>query len=94
MCKMEAKEADAIEHAQIAYPVDGGRCKVEAKEADSVERAKITYSGRRWSASKFVHKRFKLPKGQLLSNVPGYCDPVDGGQCKVEAKEADAVERA
>ena len=67
---------------------------MEAKWADSVERAKITYSGPRWSASKFVHKRFKLPKGQLLSNVPGYRDPVDGGRCKMEAKEADATGRA
>ena len=38
-----------------------------------------------------MHKRFKLPKGQLLSNVPGYRDPVDGGRRKVEAKEADAT---
>ena len=67
---------------------------MEAKEADSVELAKITYSGRRWSASKFVHNRFKLPKGQLLSTVRGYRDPVDGGRCKVEAKEADATGRA
>ena len=32
---MEAKEADAVERALIAYPADGGRC----KEEDSVERA-------------------------------------------------------
>ena len=36
---MEAKEADAVERAKIAYPADGGRCGVEAKEADAVERA-------------------------------------------------------
>ena len=67
---------------------------MEAEEADSFERAKITYSGRRWSASKFVHKRFKLPKRQLLSNVPGYRDPVDGGRCGVEANEEDATGHA
>ena len=37
---MEAKEADAVERAQIENPADGGRC----KEEDSVERTKITYS--------------------------------------------------
>ena len=36
---MEAKEADAVERAQIACPVNGGRCKVEDEEADAVERA-------------------------------------------------------
>ena len=41
-----------------------------------------------------MHKKFKFPKGQFLANVPGYRDPVDGGRCKVEAKEADATGRA
>ena len=66
---------------------------MEAEDADFVERAKITYSGRWWSASKFAQKKFNLPKGQLLSSVPGYRDPVDGGLCKVEVKEADAAGR-
>ena len=52
---------------------------MEAEDAESIERAKITYSGRRWSTSKFARKRLNLPKGQLLSDVPGYRDPVDGG---------------
>ena len=38
---MEAKGADAVERAYMAYAVDGGRC----KEEDSVERAKIALSG-------------------------------------------------
>ena len=67
---------------------------MEANEADSVVRAKKSHSGRRCSASKFGHKRFKLPKGQLLSNVPRYRDPVDAGRRKVKAKEADATGRA
>ena len=36
---LEAEEADAVEHAKIAYSVGGGWCNVEAKEADAVERA-------------------------------------------------------
>ena len=36
---MKAKEADAVERAEIAYPDDGGQCGVEAKEADAAGRA-------------------------------------------------------